>query len=325
VHNENVKRVCLACNAEITREEYEHAHGLHEKCFLETFSLKTWEDFRGIEKRHAGSAQPVMPHSPASKLPSQTKHLSSQHSFFHGNFKKYSARLGETSYILKVRDDHIAPELPDVEFLSNSIAQLFGIPVAWFALIDFYGTRTFVTRNFIAEMRVPATLTHIYHFFEANQPYSCKEIISLISQETEGFKDIETFIHMCLFDALIGNHDRHGRNIGIITTSKGKKLSPIYDNPSALGLETGPILKATFDPRCKVETSTSQNPSMNDYVNEFASLGYFDSINRFAKRVNHKKIEQLIKESTCTALMKEALLKLIKTRIKEMRDAILQH
>lgn len=37
---------------------------------------------------------------------------------------------------------------------------------------------------------------------------------------------------------LIGNNDRHGRNLGIIETSSTKKITPMYDNPLCLGKDS---------------------------------------------------------------------------------------
>jgi serine/threonine protein kinase HipA of HipAB toxin-antitoxin module len=53
---------------------------------------------------------------------------------------------------------------------------------------------------------------------------------------------------MCLFDALVGNHDRHGRNIALIETRKGHILSPFYDNPSYIGIEDHNLLLAEHNP-----------------------------------------------------------------------------
>ncbi|MEI8026312.1 MAG: HipA domain-containing protein [Pseudomonadota bacterium] len=210
-----------------------------------------------------------------------------------------------------------------MEYLSNQIAQSLGIPVAWFNLLNYCGLRTFVTKNFISESKVASTLTHLNHYFSENEPYQYESIIAIIYKQTGKFKDVETFINMCLFDALIGNHDRHGRNVGLINTSRQCKLAPIYDNPSYLGLESGSMLRAQFSPSGRIETFHNRNPVMKDYVMEFLRLGYESTLRRFAKRINLDIISGLVTGSSCSPSMKDAMLKLIRERAEEMRHALL--
>jgi len=46
---------------------------------------------------------------------------------------------------------------------------------------------------------------------------------------------VENFISMIVFDALIGNQDRHCENWGIIQTRDTIRLTPFFDNGSSLG------------------------------------------------------------------------------------------
>jgi len=313
---------CLACGQALSPSEYTKCHGLHEDCFLRIFELKKWDDFLGVVMKYSTSSDPLEPKKTDSGTMKSLSH-SLPESFFHGKFKKYQGEIAGRKYIFKVKEENVTPELPDVEYLSNQIAQTLGIPVAWFTLLDYCGVRTFVTRNFISDSKVASTLTHLYHYFSENQPYQCEPIIAIISGQTGKFKDVETFINMCLFDALIGNHDRHGRNIGLITTSRQCKLAPIYDNPSWLGLECGSMLRAQFSPTGRIETYLTRNPVMKDYVTEFLRLGYETTLRRFAKRIDLDVISRLVVGSTCSPLMKEAILRLVRERAKEITHALL--
>lgn len=242
-------------------------------------------------------------------------------SFFHGKFKKYSAELGSDSYILKMRQSE-APELPEVEYLCNKIGRTLDIPVAEFYYIDFNGDKTFVTKNFIKPGTVPTDLQHIYHF-RADDQHSCEGIINVITEITKRPHDIKIFIKTVLFDALIGNHDRHGRNLAFIITAKNKFLSPIYDNVSYLSLESGNMLKADFNPTGKINTKETFEPNMRDYAKEFKRLGHKDNVMEFYQVIKLEQLEQLIDESFCSQLMKEALKRLTKKRFKELEDEIL--
>lgn len=61
--------------------------------------------------------------------------------------------------------------------------------------------------------------------------YELPHIIELL-----GAYDLEkSFVDIPIFDALIANNDRHCDNWGLLSSSKGYRLAPIYDNGSSLG------------------------------------------------------------------------------------------
>ncbi len=296
---------CLKCLKEIESSTADH-YGLHPECFQEWFNVPETAKFTGLQRRHSSS------------LENPNSHSKQNNSFFHGKFKKYSASLAGNSYILKMRQDD-APELPEVEYLCNQIGKELSIPVAEFYYIDFYGDKTFVTKNFIKQDS-PIDLQHIYHF-RPDEDHSCEELINAIAKETGRPFDTRIFINTLLFDSLIGNHDRHGRNLAFIVTSSSTKLSPIYDNVSYLSLETGPMLQADFNPTGRINTKDTFEPSMIDYVREFKRLGYQVEIDNFYKRLSMSKINQLINDSFCSDLMKQAIKRLIEKRFEELENA----
>ena len=115
-----------------------------------------------------------------------------------------------------------------------------------------------------------------------------------------------------LFDALIGNHDRHGRNFSLIETHKEKRLSPIYDNPSYLGLESGSMLKAHIAVHGKIWTKDSEEPDIKDYAKEIMRLNAGRAIHDFLNKINIHKTKQTIQEAHClSANMKQALYKMV--------------
>lgn len=296
---------CLKCLLPLTLDNTHY--GLHNECFTTWFNVPSTAEFISLTRQSSGSSDQTISQSPRNN------------SFFQGKFKKYSAELQGDSYILKMREID-APELPEVEYLCNQVGKSLEIQVAEFYIINFNEERVFVTKNFIRQ-ESPTDLQHIHHF-RANNQHSCESLIKVIIEQTKRPYDVSRFIRTILFDALIGNHDRHGKNLALIVTSKDTTLSPIYDNVSYLSLEKGNMLKADFNPTGKISTQSTDEPSMRDYVKEFKRLKYFEEVINFYRRINIKKLYELVQKSFCSALMQEALMKLMTKRYKELEDAL---
>jgi hypothetical protein len=301
---------CLKCRKTIDgRSKY----GLHEQCFVNWFKVDLKIEFESLVQRSVNGA--------ISSQDLERKRSPNNTSFYHGKFKKYSANLGLNNYIIKMREEKDAPELPEVEFLCNQIAHRLSLPVPEFYYIDFYTEKVFVTKVFIKKGAGISNLEHIYKF-RSDEKHNCETLAQVIKETTKLPYDVEIFFNSILFDALIGNHDRHGRNLAFIVTSSKTNLSPIYDNVSYLSLVSGPILKADFNPTGRISTADTNEPSMRDYVKELKRLGQRDLINIFYSKIKLTNIDQLIENSFCSDLMKEALTKLIHKRFKELEDAL---
>ncbi|MGE3921105.1 MAG: HipA domain-containing protein [Gammaproteobacteria bacterium] len=298
--------ICLKCHLKI--ENVTPHYGLHPKCFVDWFQAQDNSDFSSIQRRSSGTSDKV-----SNQAPQNT-------SFFHGKFKKYSAELNGIPYILKMRQKE-APELPEVEYLCNQIASSLKIPIAEFYFIEFHGDRTFVTKNFIPRGRGPIDLQHIYHFRSDNQ-HSCSGLIKTIIEQTKQPYDVKILIKTILFDSLIGNHDRHGRNLAFIKTANTMSLSPIYDNVSYLSLESGNILQTDFNPTGRINTTETTEPTMRDYVKELKNLSYEQNIVEFYKNIKLPSLNSLIDKSFCSVLMKKAIKKLIKKRFEELENEL---
>lgn len=298
---------CLLCLQELLEDGH---YGLHEHCFSDWFDVVGKPNFKDLFQKSATSSGSLL------------SSASSASSFFHGKFKKYSASLADRAFILKMREPEAA-ELPEVEYLCNQISTVFSIPVAKFFIINFHGDRVFVTENFISHTEA-TDLVHIYHFLN-HMEYTCENLIAVVNLETQKPYFAEILIRTILFDALIGNHDRHGRNIGLIANVHGKILSPIYDNVSYLALESASMLEADFNPCGKIATQHTLEPSMKDYVKELERLGYKSEVKDFYEKLymgGLETIDKLIDRSFCSKHMQIALKKLIFKRYKELEHGL---
>lgn len=301
---------CLKCKNLLKPSEA--TYGLHRNCFIESFSLTNASEFKDVDPKKTSSAT----------SPNSNPEIKKQkNTFFHGNFLKYSARLGQTHYILKVQETRY-PELPLVEYLCNQIAESLKITVPPYHLINFNGRITFVTRNFMQDHT--GTLHHIYKFLQAKEEsHTCEEIIKAILIQTAKLADVAKFIEICLFDALTGNNDRHGRNLAIIETVSTKKLAPMYDNPSCLGIEEDFFLLSDVNPSGSIWTKTSKEPKPLDYIREFQRLGYETIVKQFCNKVTSQStlILNTIKNAELSQIRKDALVKLLQKRIGEFENA----
>lgn len=301
---------CYYCAGNIP--ENDRKHGLHSKCFIECFNLKN----------PSGTFTNLTPKSQSSQNTTPNSDISKKNkSFFHGAFKKYSAVIEGEHYILKVAQSEF-PELPMIEWVSNKIGKVIGLNVPDFYLIKLENSiDTFVTKNFMASK--PGTnLNHIYHFVGTRE-HNCETLLNIIKEKCGKLADIKEFIYMCLFDALIGNHDRHGRNIALIQHGPSTfSLSPTYDNPSYIGIEAEVLLGADINPTGKISTKATMEPSMKDYILEFNRLGYQEIVLSFKEKLkaNWKHVHEIVQLSDLKPKRKDALLKVLNKRRSEIID-----
>ena len=157
-----------------------------------------------------------------------------------------------------------------------------------------------------------------HHYLDRKREFACNTLIEVIKRETGRLLDVERFIRLTLFDALIGNHDRHGRNLALIETPSGKALSPFYDNHSYLAIEDENLLAAKHSPRGKITTSTSPEPTLADYTYEFRTLGYGEIVEQFRALVDIEHITTLIEDSFISRKRKAALQQLVTERANEL-------
>lgn len=291
---------CYKCLKNI---EINERYGLHARCFGEWFECNIDASFQKLTPRD---------------VTSEGGRALSPTSFFHGKFKKYTAEIEGMKFVLKVAHDEY-PHLPKVEFVSNQIAESLKLKIPNYYIIKLEDRDCFVSKHFL-EGTHWQKLTHIYHYVQKEDEFDVETLKNIIFDITKKPQDVELFYQMLLFDALIGNHDRHGRNLGILSRGKARVLSPIYDNPSYIGVES--LLGADLNPTGKIWTKTSRKPSMKDYVVELKRLKAERSLDVFKRRCSIGKILGIVQTSLLEDKVKNAMIRLVNKRYKEFYDTI---
>lgn len=300
-------RLCYLCRQAI--EEEKMISGLHHDCFCKWFKVLEPDDFQDVVARSSEDPEREEKWAPVNT------------SFFHGKFRKYSACIEGRNYILKVVQKEV-PELPPTEYLCNQLARALGLEVPEHYMILFQNKlESFVSRNFM-DNRPGSDLVHIYRYLDQPQHYDCEHLLKIIEKEVGRYEAVVRFIELCLFDSLIGNHDRHGRNLGLIQEASGTSLAPFYDNPCYLALEVPELLGAYHEPRGAIATHESKEPVMKDYVKEWFRLGFKNEVINFAKRIDPQELESQVILSFLSSARKNAILRLIQRRYQEIINAI---
>lgn len=300
-------RLCYFCNKTVDNDEM--ISGLHPNCFCEWFKVSKPGDFLDVVAR---SSEETSDEKDWAQVTT---------SFFHGKFRKYSACIAGKSYILKVMQKEV-PELPATEYLCNQIARALGLEVPNHFMILFQNTlETFVSMNFM-DHRQGSDLVHIYRYLDQPKNYNCEYLLKVIEKEVGRYEALISFIDLCLFDSLIGNNDRHGRNLGLIKDASGTTLAPFYDNPCYLAMEVPELLGAYHEPRGAIATFETNEPIMKDYVKEWLRLGFKKEVENFAERIHLQSIETLVSSSFLSNARKSAIFRLIQRRYEELCNAI---
>lgn len=300
-------RYCYSCKQPL--EEEKMTSGLHRECFCKWFGVTEPDDFRDVVARSNED------------LDGGKKWAQINTSFFHGKFRKYSARIGTHNYILKVMQKEV-PELPVTEYLCNQLARVLGLDVPDHYMILFQNkVESFVSMNFM-DNRYGSDLVHIYRYLDQPKNYDCEHLLKIIEKEVGRYDAIVRFVELCLFDSLIGNNDRHGRNLGLIQGAHGTTLAPFYDNPCYLALEIPELLNAYHEPRGAIATYKNNEPLMADYVQEWFRLGFNEEVINFAKRIDLRLIENFMTASFLSEARRDAIFRLIQRRFEEMSNAI---
>ena len=293
---------CYNCKKEIERKEFNRHYGMHKKCLADVFGdLK----FKNIVETKEGKKDVFLSNVNSS--------------YFHGAFKKYSAMMGEEYYLFKLPQEGFK-YISVVEYATNKMAQALEIPVPKFSLINLRGEKIFVTKNFMQNYNM-ANLIHIYHYLEGREAnYNIKYLISKIKELSDNSEDYYTFIKVCIFDALVGNIDRHGRNLALIDIGSKVFLSPIYDSVSFLATTDRSMRGEDLSAEGAIGISGVKRPMIRDYIEGFIELGCKKEVMEYLALIRKTDIEKIISESLLINDVKKAFIKFVKKSLKSIAD-----
>jgi hypothetical protein len=168
------------------------------------------------------------------------------------------------------------PEDPDFkgellvenEHVCNRIAQAMGLKTARFGIAEIDGQKAFVQEWFSVK---GYSLVPISRYLEPGDPYSFSKIKSrILGISTDPQGDSYFFAKIALFDCVIGNADRHGRNIGFLERDSEKRLSPVFDNISTILPDLKHKLRINFSSR--ISADDAEYPSVAQCVREVKRL-----------------------------------------------------
>lgn len=164
-------------------------------------------------------------------------------------------------WIYKPNRQHRSEHEDRSELVASILAQQFGIPAADVRLAYLKGSRGCLSRNVVSDEDNELEHASLYlsEFVENFDPrskdsrgHSEQWIRTILGQleppiaaPVEGLGAVDWFAGYLLFDAFIGNTDRHSENWAIEITPKGTMhLAPSYDHATSLGVTTrGPRLE----------------------------------------------------------------------------------
>jgi hypothetical protein len=246
--------------------------------------------------------------------PVQFTRVEASSSGFQGMLDKFGLTLGKDSFIIKPRVP-MFPELPENEFLANQIADLLGIQVAEYGYWKMGRDFVFVSKNFMTVSKSKDALIHFNRLVK--DEWSCQSIVKSIQKKsTQPDPDLHQFISVCLFDSLIGNSDRHSRNLAYLYKNGKYRLAPIYDNVSVMiAKKLSYSLIKNMDWGGKIRTKSSESPDFQNYIAEFRRLGLSKTLDSILAKIKKsaKQITALVDHSHLSTMNKF----LLKERIEE--------
>ena len=96
----------------------------------------------------------------------------------------------------------------------------------------------------------------------------------------------------------------------------------MYDNPSYFGIEIDALIESDFNISGCIQTSSSKEPKLSDYIKEFQFLGfkkiYLNFLNKILKQ--SQKIIETVKSSEISSKRKKAFIQFLNKQLKVIKE-----
>ena len=133
--------------------------------------------------------------------------------------------------------DHIS------ECIAYKLAITLGIPCAVFELGMYHNREGSMSYNIVTtgDQILIEEINYINTFYPGYDAETFVDTntgdlysVEMVQRVTQGVFDFADFLHMLIFDFLIGNSDRHQSNWAVLYDNKKSSFAPLYDNGSSL-------------------------------------------------------------------------------------------
>ena len=205
----------------------------------------------------------------------------------HGAILKYSYTDNkDNKFIVKVTDSQHFYSAP-VEQLCNSLYRSLGVHVPDSRIITVDGKASVISANFVSQ-KTPVKLIHLCSYIRDEKDYTFENILKVIKNNSSyPDVDIKTFVETTILDSIVGNIDRHGRNLAFLNSGDQCCLSPIYDNYSFTSTVGSKSSQGSI--RCEGRDSFIEN-----YIAAARDSGNGHHVDKLLDRININKIQKMI-------------------------------
>lgn len=170
----------------------------------------------------------------------------------------------------------------EYEAMCNDIAERMGVKVPEYKIKD----GKFYSRSFLRKDVEFVSFKDILGWKQK----TFAEYVQFIIAKTRNVACAEAFMRVCLFDALIGNDDRHNDNIGFLYNKAHHtpyyRLAPSFDNHGALGCKARYKLKN----RLRIKVGNEENTTIAHYAQAIIELGFKDIVDEFYLRSSRSNL-----------------------------------
>jgi len=180
-----------------------------------------------------------------------SRHLSTPELTTEGMLPKYWHRISTNDIILckgGTEGYSNAGLEPFAEVVAYCIAKKIGVNTIPYHLERRNGKPVSISRLFTTKESGLLTASRYLSYKEPGVRYISMQVA--LEHMQKDFDDLSPFYHMCFFDQIIENGDRHLNNWGFSVDNATQKItgfSPLWDNGAALYYERAEDMRAKFD------------------------------------------------------------------------------